>query len=218
MKLSEILKILYSEDLNKIIEIINSSILSKDFPFEKEKSFIIDTGFIFEMQDGEPIELFYDFVNNTLVRQPKFNNNPKILGLTHLFGDDWIEIWDHKIISIVDERIDSTIINSFENVSDVFNYNLFQIISSDSSELIVSPLNKKLYETLCFYDGCFNLYNKDDDDVYDDDDDDCDDVDDDHDSFGTTRVYDGSSYWSCDACDGSSYTGCLSSTGTCYRH
>jgi hypothetical protein len=153
MKLSEVIEGLYSYDIDKNIETINLSIWAKDYPFDVNNCSIIHTGFLFEMQNEKEMELFYDFVNNKLIRQPKFNDNPVVLGLVYFFWNDWIKVWDYKMVVSVDEIKDELIVSSFEKAEEVFDYKDFQIISSENTEPINLTELRKDFEKRLWFDG-----------------------------------------------------------------
>jgi hypothetical protein len=158
MKLSEVLRNLYSYDANKMINTVNASVFAKDYPYDNDTCSIIHTGFVFEMQHGKEMELFYDLVNGELIRQPRFSELPAVLGLVYVFWNGWIKVWDHKIILHVNEEKDEYIITSFENAGAVYGFTTFEIIAGGSGEIFTfHPLTKCLDGVLFFNGSTFEL-------------------------------------------------------------
>ncbi|MEI9957787.1 MAG: hypothetical protein WDM90_16145 [Ferruginibacter sp.] len=153
MKFSEVIYNLYCHDNDKIIETINLSLWAKDYPFDKNDCLIIHTGFIFEMQKSKKIELFYDFRNEQIIRQTKFSDNPSVLGLVHLFWNDWIKIWEHKMVISFNEVRGEIVVSSFENAEEVFDYKDFEIIPIGNSETILMNQLERNFEKELRFDG-----------------------------------------------------------------
>jgi hypothetical protein len=70
MKYSEILKIIYGNDLQQIIKILNFSIYVTDFKMQKN-SIVVNTGFSFKTHNLKTIELYYELESESIIRQPK---------------------------------------------------------------------------------------------------------------------------------------------------
>lgn len=164
MKLSEVLRNLYSYDANKIINTVNASLFAKDYPYANDNCSIIHTGFVFEMQHGKEMELFYDFVNGRVIRQPRFSENPALLGLVYAFWNGWIKVWDHKIILHVNEEKDECAITSFKNADDAYAFNTFEIIPAGSGETFTLHTLTKYLDGVLFFNGsAFEMREEEDD-------------------------------------------------------
>lgn len=153
MKLSEVVHNLYSDDANKILNTVNASLFAKDYLYANDNCFIIHTGFVFEMQHGKEMELFYDLVNGEVIKQPRFSENPALLGLVYEFWNGWIKVWDHKIILHVNEEKDECAITSFENAADVYGVNTFEIIPAGSNDTFTLHTLTKYLDGVLFFNG-----------------------------------------------------------------
>jgi len=85
MTYSEVLTELYSDELSRIINILNKSIYALSIDKEEEDIFVVHTGFVFKTHKKTPIEILYDFNFERIIRQPRkenFSSNiPLINGL-----------------------------------------------------------------------------------------------------------------------------------------
>jgi hypothetical protein len=81
MKYSDLLRVIYSNDLSKIISVLNLSEYVTNF-LPDDKSIVIHTGFVFTTHKAKLLELFYDIKNETLIRQIRL----KKLALPQLNG------------------------------------------------------------------------------------------------------------------------------------
>lgn len=89
MKYSELLGIIYGNNLRTIINVLNHSVYVTDFKLAKD-SIVINTGFIFKTHNSKKMELYYELETGTIIRQPKL----KELSIPQLNG----------LISIKDKR------------------------------------------------------------------------------------------------------------------
>lgn len=70
MDYPEIIDILYSDDLDSIIKVINKSVFIEDIRFPRDKSTIgFHTGFTFNIQTDTQLELIYQPQKGVLIRQ-----------------------------------------------------------------------------------------------------------------------------------------------------
>lgn len=82
MKYSELLGIIYGNNLRAIINMLNYSVYVTDFKLCKDP-IVVNTGFIFKTHNLKKMELFYELKTDTIIRQPKLTelSIPQLNGL-----------------------------------------------------------------------------------------------------------------------------------------
>lgn len=179
MKFEEVLSILYSKDLPKIISVLNSSVYSKDWKVKDDKYFIFHLGFVFRIQTGTQMELLYDLTSNIVIRQPRLPARyiPPMLGLNCYYMDDRL-LWSHyingwsKVVMVAydqDNELlcyyslpDGTFQTPLKNLNNIelfsfdsqekYTYSQFEIINKAREVIAEYPLHKSLSE-IVFYNG-----------------------------------------------------------------
>jgi len=98
MKYSEVVGIIYGNNLRAIINVLNHSVYVADFKLPKD-SIVINTGFIFKTHNSKKMELFYELKTGTIIRQPKVKelSIPQLNGLISIkdkreFFNQYLEI------------------------------------------------------------------------------------------------------------------------------
>lgn len=85
MTYSEIIAELYSDDVLRIITILNKSVYASNINKTKKNILVVHTGFVFNTHNKTPIEILYDLNTEVVIRQPRkenFSSNiPLINGL-----------------------------------------------------------------------------------------------------------------------------------------
>jgi hypothetical protein len=127
MKYSDIVEILYGNDSDSIISLLNESVFAKNYnPIDNYS--VISTGFCCKIQTGRFFEFLYDMSNETMIRQPKpLQMLPLLNGL--IFGKD-------------------------KELYKGFFYGYYQIIitgvQSDNNDFVTTA--QPLYQTVCSTD------------------------------------------------------------------
>lgn len=83
MEYSELLTVIYGNDLSKIIRVLNQSLYATDFICNEEYPLIAHTGFSFDTHKGRRIDLLFHFKTKKIIRQARAYNFslPQINGL-----------------------------------------------------------------------------------------------------------------------------------------
>ena len=99
MRLLDILNNLESEDIDKILPVLNSSIYVTDFT-PKDDSVIIHLGFVFELQTKSKMELFFDIKTDSIIRQKRdYAKIPQLLGLVAIFNSNYLNTFTPLVIT-----------------------------------------------------------------------------------------------------------------------
>jgi len=176
MKYSEILKSLYGNDLDKIINVLQKSVYSTQIKKNKEEDIIIHSGFSFETHKGTRMEILlglsklHDKIK--IIKQPAvFKSIPQINGLLLSSEKDYFNTFcPHIIAKIKEENNDYNltefIIKETDNFfySEHFNEIRLDVLGdsgksikdievvTENNELLKFPLQKRLATTV-FFDG-----------------------------------------------------------------
>lgn len=230
--LSDILKTLYLGDDSDIYRLLNRSRYITDIEKNSDFLLLFNTGFRFVTHKGTYLELYFDLLNQEIIRTPK---SPLQIKPPHLIGfigtiveSQYLErVFDYFCVNI-DTRFTTSpdqedllkglgFVN-YLNIDEVLNNGSF----SSEIEILDGNGDKQSHSMFQIIDGdrCINLPLRR--------------------TFDHVVFYNGSLFseyrrsdyskisfngnyeesldnWSCDACGGDSNSGCLSTTGECYR-
>jgi hypothetical protein len=183
MTYSEILTALYSNDVNRIVDILQKSIYSTEFNMKNDGIIAIHTGFSFITHKEKLMEIIACFNENSnkivIVRQNRAEWNyrriPQLNGL-QLFGDDkYFDRFYPLILAEIIEENEDYNLKGFE-IKEPLKYLEIKLIneveSEDSHEVIklIKITNKygecikfplqNIYNTKIYFDGkFFNKHN-----------------------------------------------------------
>jgi hypothetical protein len=176
MRYSEVLQRLYSNDLNKVISVLQKSIYSTELDKRKDGIIAVHTGFTFVTHKSKLMEILVCFNENSneiiIIRQNRADWNyrkiPLLNGL-QLFGDkDYFDRFYPLILAEVIEENDDYNLKGFE-IKEPLKYldiNLISEVQSDDSDEVIKSIKIKIennelieyplqrnYETKIYFDG-----------------------------------------------------------------
>ncbi len=90
MKYSELLNVLYGENLTDILNVLNQSIYVTDYLIDDKNSIIVHSGFTFFTHKQKKIDLLYDIENEKIIRQVRNDDFsiPQINGIIATKNND----------------------------------------------------------------------------------------------------------------------------------
>jgi hypothetical protein len=164
--LKEILAIIYADDNDKIIRLLNSSIYAAEY-YPKVDSMIIQLGYSFSIQTGTTLELFYDFKSQKTIYQKRFSSSDLcLLGLI-CFKKEPSKFINNAIPSLIaavseDENLVQICESAWEKIKlKQLEYDLFGIVIKQVDGLLTVtneyPLRKSLGRTIYFGNGSFRF-------------------------------------------------------------
>lgn len=230
--LSDILKTLYFGDNTEIYRIINQSRYITDIERETDILLLFNTGFRFITHKDTYMELYFDLLNQDVIRTPK---SPLPIKPPHLIGfigailkSQYLErVVDYFCVNLNSKETTSPDPENLLKGLGLVNYlNVDDILynGSISSEIDILDGNgkkqshsnfqivddeecinlplRRTFEQIVFYNGTWFTEYE-------------------SNSYNKSELYEEdeeyNGHWTCDSCGGDSNSGCMSSTGECYR-
>ena len=99
-----VLRILYNDNLESIINLLNDSVYITNYE-DEGKSFIIHTGFSFSTQTGQELEVLYSISSKITIIQPRNPGHgfsyPKLNGLNLLRGGYKNEVYFNTLFPMI---------------------------------------------------------------------------------------------------------------------
>jgi len=174
MDFSEIIEILYSENLSDIIKIINRSVYVQDYVVDSDNPHMIYTGFSFYTQSDKQFDLLYDIETKSIIRQVRNEG----VGFLQVIGivikrNEVNGYYNQFSTMVITESISNFQKVRYANIKDLYNYHNLDTISEiivqdeDGEEEVYKsfiitnsvedtkkgyPLQKRL-KTRLFFDG-----------------------------------------------------------------
>jgi hypothetical protein len=230
--LSDILKTLYFGNDSDIYKILNQSLYITEIENKTDILVLFNTGFRFITHKGTPVELYFDLLNQNIIRNSK---SPLPIKPPHLIGFmgvilkyQYLErVLDFFCVNIDSQKIiTSKSTDLFQGLGLVYYFDIDEVLTNGdfSTEIEILDGNnerkthssfqiindndcvnlplRRTFNQIVYYNGSWFSEYR-------------------PHHFNRSIIYeeDKESYgnWTCDACGGDSNSGCMSSSGECYK-
>lgn len=180
MKYSKLLEILYGKDIEKIINVLNQSIYVTDFTPNDSESLVLHTGFSFESHKNKRIDILYDLMTESIIRQVHNDrlSIPLICGIYAVKQNSqyFNSFYEFIVTDVFENNNEKAGIQLLKNPATYFNKNsIIEIIVIDKetkeenhissinihyndSQIKETPLQKKLADKIYFGQNSFSHY------------------------------------------------------------
>ncbi len=166
MKLCYILEVLNNSSIEKIVELLNSATYIRDYK-EKEDSFFIHIGFVFQIQTATKFELFFDLTTKNLIYQKRMKDStmPCFLGIIYQKDGSYLKHATSGVLgacSFNEEHVyfyetTKEKIQKLEFECPVFTF-FDDVDHHDLSKQKQFPLSKQVFQTIYFGNSRFQIY------------------------------------------------------------